>query len=34
MLLFKLAIVVAVAAVIAFAWGLVKLEDHYKPKKK
>ena len=33
-MLFKLAIVVLVAAVIAFSWGLVKLEDYYKAKKK
>lgn len=34
MLLFKLMIVVIVIAIVAFAWGIVKLEErYYKPKK-
>jgi len=32
MLLFKLMIVVVVTAIIAFAWGLTKFEEHQKKK--
>jgi uncharacterized membrane protein (DUF106 family) len=34
MLLFKLMIIVVVAAIIAFAWGLVKLEASNKRRSK